>query len=191
MQPMSSARPTVVFILATLAGYGANAADPPESVGLHTELHCGGAVVLSDTSAAELNDKAMQLVGSSEHNSVGPDWGFPLSEVQEEYRYALESDYLRISAVPAFQLATRGGNVSAQQILIRISPHASDWRSRYPDHFSDSVFTLDEQGTVAGYALYSGVAIYRLLAVIAGIPNNACRIPPRSELQRVLERAGP
>jgi hypothetical protein len=41
-----------------------------------------------------------------------------------------------------------------------------DWRSKYPDHFDDSLFTLDENGAVVGYALYSGLDVFALARAI-------------------------
>jgi hypothetical protein len=81
--------------------------------------------------------------------------------------------------------------VRALQIVIRISSDSPDWRSQYADHFTDALFTIDENGNAVGYALYSGVAAYRLFAVVDDIPDSSCRIPPRSELQRVLDGARP
>jgi hypothetical protein len=181
-----------MVLVAALAGSSAHSTDPPALAGGYmVELHCGKPVALTDAIAAELYAKAVQFVMSAEQNSNNPQWKFPRSEVQQEYLEALTSDYVRVSIAEPLRMKTRGGDVRALQIVIRISPHAADWRSRYEDHFTDSLFTIDESGEAVGYALYAGIAAYRLLAVVAEIPNHSCRIPPISDLRRVLDGAPP
>jgi hypothetical protein len=183
--------PTALFIAATLASSSVYSAVPPTSTsGYVVELHCGKSIALTGASALVLYEKAVQLVMSAEYNSKDAQWKFPQSEVQQEYLETLESDYVRVSTEKPLRIETRGGDVSALQIVIRLSPD-SYGRSRYADHFTDALFTLDGNRKAAGYALYSGVAEYSLFATIADIPSNACRIPPRSELQRILGTARP
>ena len=192
---MYSVKVTIVLqlvFLMLLAHSHANAGQlplPPNSAPA-VELHCGTQSQLSGESSAALKMRALQLLTSSQFNSDGPDWHFPLSEVQQEYSAAQASDYLRITLPTVEQIKTQGGTVSARRILVRLSPHVADARSRYPDHFVDSLFSIDAAGRQTGHALYSGTAFYQLLAVIADIPNNECRIPTRAQIRQVLDRAG-
>jgi hypothetical protein len=182
---------TAIFIGTALASSSVCSAVPPASPsGYIVELHCGKSIALTDASASVLYEKAVQLVMSAEYNSDDAQWKFPQSEVQQEYLETLESDYVRVSTAKPLRIETRGGDVSAVRIVIRISPD-SYGRSRYADHFTDALFTLDENRKVVGYTLYSGLAEYSLFATIADIPSSACRIPPRSELQRILGTARP
>jgi hypothetical protein len=183
---------TAIVLAAALASSSVYAGDAPASMGDYiVELHCGKPIALTDAFAAALYSKAVQFVMSAEQNSNDARWNFPPSEVRQEYREALASDYVRVLMTKPVRIATRGGDVHALQIVIRISPHSPDGRFQYADHFTDALFTVDENGKAVGYALYAGVAAYRLFAVVADIPNHSCRIPPRAELQRVLGGAHP
>jgi hypothetical protein len=181
-----------IVLAAALVSSGVNGADPPSSAGGYVvELYCGKPISMTDASAAQLYGKAVQLVMSAEQNSNDAQWNFPQSEVDQEYVEALASDYVRVSMANPLRIETRGGDVRALQIVVRISPHPPEWRSRYADHFTDALFTIDENGKTIGYALYTGVAAYRLFAAVADIPNHSCRIPPSSELRRVLDGVRP
>lgn len=165
----------------------ASSSSVPES-SYAVELHCGEPVSLSAASSADLYANAVQLVTTAEYNSNSPQWQFPLSEVQQEYLQALAGDYVRVSLAQPLPLTNFGGHVSVLQIIVRVSPHKMDWRSQYPDHFMDSLFAIDEQHKVIGYALYRGVTRFKLFSVIAAIPNNTCHVPPREVIQSVLDR---
>ncbi|HEX4050687.1 MAG TPA: hypothetical protein VHY19_07420 [Steroidobacteraceae bacterium] len=85
-----------------------------------------------------------------------------MSEVEQEYRDALAGDYLRVDYGSLATIKTTSGIVYASAIVKSLDPLGPDWRSKYPDHFTDSVFTIDENGNVVGYGLYSGFDVVAL-----------------------------
>jgi hypothetical protein len=98
-------------------------------------------------------------------------------EIEQEYRAALAGDYLRIDFGSLATIKTNGGIVYATAIVKTLDPIAPDWRSRYPDHFIEGLFTIDENGTVVGHAAYSGFDVVALNRVVerALAPSDACK----------------
>jgi hypothetical protein len=142
----------------------ANAQSP--SAAYTVKLHCGRPISLNTAAIPAIYSWALRLVSSSQGNSGAPDWAFPNWEVRQEYRDALSGDYLRIDFASFATIKTMDGVVQASAIVKSLDPPGPDWRSKYPDHFDDSLFTIDENGTVIGYSLYSGLDVFALARAI-------------------------
>ena len=78
---------------------------------------------------------------------------------------------------PAETITSRSGALGVREIIVRLSSEARD--HPFPDHFVDSVFAIDDQEEVVGYALYSGTKVIQLWrAVTEAIGDtNICRVP--------------
>ena len=139
------------------AGVAANAQSLPSAY--IVTLHCDRPIALNPEGVPAMYSWALRLVASSQGNSGAPNWVFPTWEIEQEYRHALSGDYLRIDFASFATIKTIGGIVYATAIVKGLDPPAPDWRSKYPDHFDDSLFTLDKRGTVVGHAMYSGFDI--------------------------------
>jgi hypothetical protein len=140
-------------------------------------LHCDHAVPLRPAGVPAIYSWARRLVASSQGNSDAPDWALPVWETEQEYRDALSGDYLRIDFASLDTISTIGGVVYVTAIVKGLDPLGPDWRSRYPDHFDDSLFTINEKGTVVAHAKYSGLDIFALNRTIErALPNpDACK----------------
>lgn len=146
-------------------GDGAVGADPtgvaPER-GVTVELTCGAPVALGSRASAILAQQAQSLLQSSESNSQSAEWHFPVPEVQEEFRAAIASDRLVVSFATVRAIHSVGGPLRVRQIIVRLG--AETLHHPFADRFVDSLFTVDDNGTVVGHALYSGeriMAIWR------------------------------
>jgi hypothetical protein len=166
------ARVTVPIVLA-LCVVGADTA----AIAYTVTLHCDRPAHLDPAGVRTIYSWALRLVSSSQSNSASPDWKFPISEIEQEYRDALSGDYLRIDFPSIATVKTKDGVVHVRAIVKSLDPLAPDWRLKYPDHFDDSLFTIDGSGTVVGYALYSGLDITALNRAIGrGLADrDACR----------------
>lgn len=157
------------FVVALIFAFigAATAGEPQSSTAAYAvALHCGQPVPLDTAIVPEIDSWALALVRSSQGNSEGPKWVFPMSEVEQEYRDALTGDYLRVDLASVATITTLGGPARVSAIVVRLNPHSNDWRSRYPDHFVDSLFTINENGVVVGHALYSGQTLFGLFGAI-------------------------
>ncbi len=162
---------TAVLVV-TSAVIAANAQSPPATSTV--TLHCGLPVPLNSAAIPAIRSWALQLISSSDGNSQAPDWSFPLSEVNQEYREAVSGDYLRVDFASRTTIKTRHGVVHAGAIVLGLDPAAPNWRAKYPDHFDDSLLTLDADGTVVGHALYSGLDAFAVArAIKRGIADPA------------------
>jgi hypothetical protein len=150
--------------LASLPLIAANAQSP--TAAYTVTLHCGRPIPLNTAAIPAIYSWALRLVSSSQGNSGAPDWAFPMWEVNQEYRDALSGDYLRVDFASLATIKTMGGVVHASAIVKGLDPLGPDWRSKYPDNFDDSLFTIDENGTVVGHALYSGLDVFALARAI-------------------------
>jgi hypothetical protein len=142
------------------------------------ELLCGKNLELTAHASAVLAEAARKLLESSEYNSHSPSWRFPTSELQEEYQRAVGSEqHLRVVFNPAEVIASQSGTLRVREIIVRLSLEARD--PPFPDHFVDSVFTIDDKAEVVGYALYSGTKMIHLWRAVAQVVGNThiCRIP--------------
>jgi hypothetical protein len=135
-------------------------------------------VTLSDQASAVLGEKALELLQSSEANSQSPDWRFPISEVQQEFRAAFASEHLRVLFGEIQTVDSAGGTLRVREIIVRLGPE--ERHTPRPDRFVDSLFTVDDKGKVVGHALYSGERLIELWRAIRDETGrlNACR-PPR------------
>lgn len=141
------------------------------------ELTCGKNVPLSDQASAVLGESALELLQSSEANSHSPDWRFPISEVQQEFRGALASEHLRVMFVEIQTVGSPGGTLRVREIIVRLGPEAR--HAPLPDRFVDSLFTLDDQGKLVGHALYSGGRMIELWRAVRDATGglDECRLP--------------
>ena len=100
------------LFLATL-GILACGAEPatPDVDGISVELSCGTRLALSAEASTALAEGARWLLQSSQSNSGEPDWSFPSTEVEEEYRAALVADHLRVR-YPGTRRVARTGQAS-------------------------------------------------------------------------------
>jgi hypothetical protein len=141
-------------------------------------LHCDRSIALNPAAIPTIHSWALRLVSSSQENSDEPRWAFPIWELEQEYLDALSGDYLRVDFAALTTISTVGGVVHARAIVMRIDPLGPDWRSKYPDHFDDALFTIDENGAAVGYALYSGLDVTALDRAIkkAFADPDACKL---------------
>jgi hypothetical protein len=148
-------------------------------------LQCSGPVRLSAAGVPEIYSWAIDLARSSQGNSEGPDWVFPISEVNQEYREALAGDYIRVDLTPLATITTLRGRVRVSAIVVRLDPSPNNWRPKYPDHFVDSLFTINEAGVVVGHALYSGQILSGLYGAIGKAISDpdACKREEKSFLR--------
>jgi hypothetical protein len=165
--------PAVVGVIG--AATAANAQSPADAY--EVTLHCAGPITLKTAAIAAVYSWAARLVSSSQNNSDAPEWLFPKWEVQQEYRDALSGDYLRVDFASSTTIDTMGGVIHVSAIVLGLDSSGPDWRSKYPDHFTDALFTIDESGTVVGHALYSGADAFALgRAIKKGLPTpDACQ----------------
>jgi hypothetical protein len=141
-------------------------------------VHCDRPIPLNRAGVPAIYSWALRLVASSQGNSDAPDWAFPIWELEQEYRNALSGDYLRINFASLVTIKPIRGVVHATAIVKGLDPLDSDWRSKYSDHFDDSLFTIDENGSVAGHVKYSGfdiVALYRTIKKALAAPDVCTR----------------
>jgi hypothetical protein len=150
-------------LLAALA-IRAACADAGADAGSTVELTCGRALPLSAQSSATLAARALSTVQSSEYNSLSSLWSFPASELQGEYQQALASQHLRVTFDPVKSTDSRSGSLRMREIIIRLGPEAQ--HTAFPDRFVDSIFTIDDTGTLVGYALYSGSQVLKLYRAV-------------------------
>jgi hypothetical protein len=144
----------------TGAVIAANAHSPPATY--KVTLHCDHPVPLKTAAIPAIYSWALRLVSSSQGNSRTRDWAFPMWEVTQEYQDALSGDYLRVDLASTAAIKTMGGVIHASAVVLSLDSFGSDSRSKYPDHFVDSLFTIDANGTVVGHALYSGLDVFAL-----------------------------
>jgi hypothetical protein len=155
-------------LLAALA-VGAASTDVAGEAGFKVELTCVKALPLAAQSSAALAGKALTTVQSAEYNSLSPQWSFPVSELQAEYSDALSGPHVRVLFDPVKSTDSRSGSLHLAEIIIRLGPEAR--HSAFPDRFVDSVFSIDDKGSMVGYALYSGsrvLELYRAVVQAAG-----------------------
>jgi hypothetical protein len=147
-----------VVVSAVLGATGiAIAADAQSLPAAYTvTLHCDRPIPLNAAAIPTIYSWAFRLVSSSQGNSDVPDWAFPMWEVQQEFRDALSGDYLRVDFASVVTIKTARGVIHATAMVESLDSLDPDWRSKYPDHFQDSLFTIDENGAVVGHVLYSG-----------------------------------
>ena len=171
-------RPSVIasaVLGVTGAVIAANAQSSPAAY--KVTLHCDRQIPLNTAAIPAIYSWALRLVSSSQGNSGAPDWAFPMWEVRQEYRDALSGDYLRVDLGSSAAIKTMDGVVHVTAIVLSLDTFGPDWRSKYPDHFVDSLFTIDANGTVVGHALYSGLDVFALArAIRKGISDtDACK----------------
>jgi hypothetical protein len=152
------------FLAFTFGVVAAHAQSPP--VAYTVTLYCERPIPLTAAAIPAIHSWALRLVSSSQVTSDAPDWSFPMSEVQQEYRDKVSGDYIRVNFASSTTIKTMHGVVHANAIVMGLDPAAPDWRSKYPDHFEDGLFTVDEGGMVVGHALYSGLYSFALGRVI-------------------------
>jgi hypothetical protein len=161
---------TAVLLLSALPILtdGAAAVGVPADPAAYTvTLQCNRAVLLKASALPAIHSWAVNLVSSSQFNSQTPDWNVPKWEVEQEYQDVLAGDHLQVDFAPIVTIKTMGGIVHVRAIVEGLDPERSDWRSKFPDHFDDSLFTLDEKGAVVGHALYSGFEVIALFRAIS------------------------
>jgi hypothetical protein len=137
------------------------------------ELHYGTLLPLSHEVALSLYSKTVSLLQSSQGSSRWLSWTVPCEEVQQEYLDALKSKYLLVTFPAATTIQTNSGPITASQIIVRLGPHDQNWRSRYPDHFMDSLLAIDQYGDLVGYGSYSGEALFDVLHSVACVVPNS------------------
>jgi hypothetical protein len=174
---MRIARIVAVMIVAATGASMATGAQPGPASYTVT-LHCDAMTIpLVQTAVPAIYSWALRFVTSSEKSSKGADWEFPMQEVEQEYRDTLAGDYLRVDFDPLAAIKNKDGIVYATALVQKLDPLTPDWRSKYPDHFEDGLFTVDQDGAVVGYALYSGfegTALLRTIGKAIADPG-ACR----------------
>ena len=143
------------------------------------ELACGMPLPLSPRSSAVLAERTFTTLKSAEYNSLSPEWHFPASELHEEYQQAMAGQHLRVIFDGIQTMDSRGGLLRVREIIVRLgleSQHAP-----FPDHFVDSIFTIDDKGEIVGYALYSGPRVLELWRTVVQETGseNPCRLPTR------------
>jgi len=112
-------------------------------------------VTLAENMQQRLGQQIIVLVQSSNfHSGPGDKYHvFTFAGVQQDYRDSIaEGEYLVMSFTPARKISTVGGEVTAAEIVIGL---------RGPGG-RNSVFTIDEAGTVTSHAKYSGGAFMEL-----------------------------
>jgi hypothetical protein len=170
-------RNLLIVFAAAVAMRSTRAQEQPLSTPFTVELTCGTTSTVSSPSAAVLGASALELLESAEYNSHSANWHFPASELQEEYRRTLAGEHLRLIFDQPQTIESRSGMLRVQEIIIRLAGGARD--PPFPDHFVDSVFSIDDGGQVVGYALYSGMKAVELWRAIARATEGAtvCRVP--------------
>jgi hypothetical protein len=150
-------------LLAALAMRAASA-DAGNGAGVTVELTCAKPLPVPAPSSATLSEDALLTVQSAEYNSLSPLWSFPVSELQAEYRQALASEHLRVRFAPAKPTDSHGGSLRVREIIVRLGSEAQ--HTAFPDRFVDSVFSIDDKGSLVGYALYSGARVLELYRAV-------------------------
>jgi hypothetical protein len=157
----------VAALIAAAIGAAAAASAQPGPAEYTVTLHCDARTIpLAQSDVPAIYSWALRFVTSSEESSKGPDWEFPMAEVEQEYSDTLAGDYLRIDFDPLAAIKNRDGIVYARALVQKLDPLSPDWRSKYADHFEDELFTIDQDGAVVGYALYNGYNGAALLRTI-------------------------
>jgi hypothetical protein len=143
------------------------------------EVQCGQDFTVPAHWSTVLAETARKLVESSEYTSRSPSWHFPISELQAEYGRAITGDHLRVIFDSDQKISARDGTLlTAREIVVLLSDENQGSPS-FPDRFVDSVFTLDDQRQVVGYALYSGIMAMKLWSAVAQMTGgtNTCHPP--------------
>lgn len=87
-----------------------------------------------------------------------------VQELESEYLQARSSAHLRVTFDPVKSTDSRSGSLRIHEIIIRLGPEAQP--SAFPDRFVDSIFSIDDKGTLVGYALYSGSQVLELYRAV-------------------------
>lgn len=117
-------------------------------------------LVIAADSESTLNRKAIELLESSSLNSDNERFrgNFPARNVQQDYRDAVGAgEYLLVTLSPERKFFTRGGEVSATEIVIG---------NRCPGN-RNCVFTIDQAGRITSYAKYEGALWLELERIVA------------------------
>lgn len=143
------------------AGSTISATRPP--VPRAVVLQYGARLDLSEEAAQMLYLRAVELLESSQFNSLDPAGDWDRQKVEEEYRQAMSRKYLAVTFHRPQKVATMGGEISVRQIVIGLNR---------PDYAS-SLHTVDDQARIVGHGKYSGplcVEFLKLVKNVAGSP---------------------
>jgi hypothetical protein len=119
-------------------------------------------VGLAEGTQERLRQQITDLVKSSNfHSGPGDKYHiFTFSGVQQDYRDTVASgEYLLMRLSPAQKIATLEGEVTAAEIVVGLRLHGSGGRN--------TVFTIDESGTIISHAKYSGEIYLELMKTVA------------------------
>jgi len=153
-------RAIVIALAAILAGVALAATSPP--VPRTVLLQYGTRIPLSEEATQTLYLRAVELLESSQFNSLNPSWDWERQKIEEEYRQAMSGKYLAVTFPRSQKVTTMGGEISVRQIVIGLNR---------PDYAS-SLHTVDEDARVVGHGKYSGPLCVEFLKLVKGIAEN-------------------
>ena len=120
------------------------------------DLRYGGNPALSQDAKLALYAKAVELLESSQFNSLDRRWDWDQAKIEDEYRQAMSGKYLAVTYRRPQKVATMGGEVSVRQIAIGLN------RADY----ASSLHTVDDEGRIVGHGKYSGGLCIELLELV-------------------------
>ena len=132
----------VVMAFVAVAADNPVAAGPEYSVSLQYE----GASASSPDEYRRLHELAVEIVESSNFNSLHPLWKWDLAEILGGYRRAVDGRYLVVTYAEPRMFKTVGGELRVKEILIGLNG----------SQYASSLHTVDDEGRVVGHAKYSG-----------------------------------
>jgi hypothetical protein len=154
---------TIALLVVTLFGHAqrAPAAVPLDEASVTIRLFAQDRLVaFPEVAHARLRQQLTSLLKSSNFNSGPGDKYriFTSSGLQQDYRDAIATgEYLLMTLSPAQKISTIGGEVTVAEIVVGMRSPGS----------KNSVFTIDESGTIICHAKYSGEVYMELKKTVA------------------------
>jgi hypothetical protein len=132
---------------------------PPGSA---VDLRYGRNPPLSDQRKQALYAKAIELLESSQFNSLDQRWDWDQAKIEDEYRRAMSGKFLAVTYRTPQKVATMGGEVSVRQIAIGLNR---------PD-YAGSLHTVDDNARIVGHGMYSGAVCIELLNLVKSVSGD-------------------
>ncbi len=144
-------RPIVAPLILVFVGLGLS--QSPERV--EVRLQYGGERQLDQATTQLLSSLTLELVGTSQFNSVAHQalLNSSVREVHRRYRATVGGNYLLTSFEEPRAIETRGGKITMVEVVIGLNHR----------HYADSIFTIDDEGRVVEHAKYQGSKCVELL----------------------------
>ena len=135
---------------ATIAAQSETKSPATNGASCSVKLHYGKDVSLTLEAIQSLSSNAVQLVESSNFNSVSPpanSWqDYGVTKTQNAYRQTISGRHLLVSFRETRTIKTVGGALKVKEIVIGLSR----------DDFASPLHTIDDEGRIIGHGKYSG-----------------------------------